>query len=43
MSLSTCRITKHTEGFDETKMISEGEDDVFRGRGRGGEGREKYT
>ena len=43
LSLSTCRITKHTEGFDETKMISEGEDDVFRGRGRGGEGREKYT
>ena len=30
----TCRIMKQTEGCDETKMISEGEDDGFRGRGR---------
>ena len=35
----TCRIMKQTEGCDETKMISEGEDDGFRGRGREREGK----
>ena len=39
LSLSTCRITKHTEGCDRTKMISEGEDDGFRGKGREREGK----
>ena len=35
----TCRIMKQTEGCDETKMISEGEDDGLRGRGREREGK----
>lgn len=39
LSLSTCRITKHTEGCDRTKMISEGGDNGFRGRGREREGK----
>ena len=39
LPLSTCRIMKQTKGCDETKMISEGEDDGFRGRGREREGK----
>ena len=35
----TCRIMKQTEVCDETKMISEGEDDGLRGRGREREGK----
>lgn len=41
LPLSTCRIMKQTKGCDETKMISEGEDDGL--RGEGGKERAKYT
>ena len=34
----TCRIMKQTEGCDETKMISEGEDHGFRGEREGKRG-----